>query len=246
MSQPNDGSFYLESLHVDGQALLDAAQRAPDGSVPGCPAWTMTELLGHTSGAHRWASHVLEHGATYQERVLPDPPTEFEDLVSWYQEGLTGLENRFAATGPGELVWTPTAGVTGSVWWRRKMAVETALHRWDAQQTAGVAAPVVAAVATGGIDEFVGGFLPGMLQFTADPPSGVVRLSATDIAATWTLDLDRRDSPTVLTDASPSTTLTAPASDLLLWTWNRLSDPHASLQVTGPDDVVEQWTAMRI
>ncbi len=251
-----DGDVNLEltAIHHDGQALVEAARSAPDAPVPSCPGWTMTDLIGHASGAHRWASHVVTQGDESQPRILPEPPAELADLLAWYDDGLAELEAILAATDPEAPVWTPTTGTTGSVWWRRKMAVETALHRWDAEHAAAQVggprpAPVDDGVAAAGIEEYLTEFLDGMLMVAGDArPTGTACLAPVDRAERWWLDLDRVGSGSASTAAaSPvDATVNATASDLLLWIWNRLPDPLASLQVEGRREIVLRWAAMRI
>ncbi len=238
---PEDANVALQALHDDGVALRDAVSRSPEAAVPSCPGWTGRDLLGHVAGVHRWALQVVADGAVPRLRLLPEPPSEFSGLVAWYTDGLEELAALLGGTDPGSPVWTPTAGVVGSMWWRRKIAVETALHRWDAQYAlaAGGGAPpeaIRATVAVAGINEYVTDLLPGMLA-GAGGPSGAVRLDSADTGDGWDLDLG---------PGGGAATIRGTASDLLLWMWNRLEHPTARLQVDGTADVVGRWPTMRI
>ena len=69
------------------------------------------------------------------------------------------------ATPPDQPVWTPIRGALGSVWWRRKQALEVAIHRADAQVAlGGVPETIDAPLALDGIDEYAEEFLPRMLR----------------------------------------------------------------------------------
>lgn len=241
----------LAAMTDDGHALLGAVAPRPDLAVPACPGWTASDLLAHTGGAHRWADHVLAQGPAAQERRLPAAPRQIEEWLRWYREGLDRLRESFDRLGPTEPVWTPTAGVATSAWWARKMAVETAIHRWDAQD-AGCAADGSAplelhsTVAAGGIDEFSSEFLPGLLAYQGDNgPRGLARLEAHDIRREWVLDLRPTDPVGGAKDAE-LTVVAGSASTLLLWMWNRHPDPFSVLSVTGPPDLLTDWSTLQI
>ncbi|MGO9927943.1 MAG: hypothetical protein ACLPLP_17950 [Mycobacterium sp.] len=103
-------------------------------------------------------------------------------------------------------------------WWRRRLAVETAMHRWDAQHAVAVEGgppptPLDADVAAAGIEEFVTEFLPGLLDACTDSRSG------------------RAD-----------VTVRGTGSDVLLWLTNRRND---SVDVRGDRDLLEAWTRLK-
>ena len=80
-------------------------------------------------------------------------------------------------------------------WWHRRLAVEVAIHRWDAQHAVGADGgpspdPLDGDVAAAGIEEFMIEFLPGLLaQETTRELSGTLHLHATDGPAQWWIDL---------------------------------------------------------
>ena len=236
---------YLTSIEANGKALADiAAHNDLDLPVPTCPGWTLADLLAHVSGANRWVSRCVSSGLTAQERILPPAPTGREALLRWSEESLDELLSILSATPPDDLVWTPIRGAMGSVWWRRKAALEVAIHRNDAENAVNLDRQIIdARLALDGIDEYSQEFLPLMLHAVAEsPPVTAVLLSPTDIDDSRVLSLipagDDRD-PGV-----PGVELTASASDLLLWMWNRL--PDRSLPVRGDDTVLTWWRGLAI
>lgn len=236
---------YLRSIEADGKALADIAARHDlDLPVPTCPGWTLGDLVAHVGGAARWVASCVASGLTAQERILAPAPSGRDELLHWSDDSLDGLLSTLAATPPDEPVWTPIRGALGSVWWRRKAAIEVAIHRRDAEIAASVDLTVIdARLALDGIDEYSGEFLPLMLHAVAEPPPvTAVRLSPTDIDDSRVLSLipagDGRD-PGV-----PAVELTASAGDLLLWMWNRL--PNGCLAVNGDDAVVTWWAGLAI
>jgi len=236
---------YLTSIEANGKALVDIAARNDlDVPVPTCPGWTLGDLLAHVSGANRWVSHCVSSGLTAQERILPPAPTGRGALLRWSEESLDELLSILSATSPGEPVWTPIRGALGSVWWRRKAALEVAIHRNDAETAVDLDRQIIdARLALDGVDEYSQEFLPLMLHAVAEsPPVTAVLLSPTDIDDSRVLSLipagDERDPGT------PSVELTASASDLLLWMWNRV--PDGSLAVSGDETVVTWWKSLAI
>jgi uncharacterized protein (TIGR03083 family) len=236
---------YLTSIEANGRALADiAAHHDLDLPVPTCPSWTLGDLLAHVSGANRWVSQCVSSGLTAQERILPPAPTGRDALLRWSEESFDELLSILSATPPDELVWTPIRGALGSVWWRRKAALEAAIHRNDAENAVSLDRQIIdARLALDGIDEYSQEFLPLMLHAVAEsPPVTAVLLSPTDIDDARVLSLipagDDRD-PGV-----PGVELTASASDLLLWMWNRM--PDGSLAVSGDDTVLTWWKGLAI
>jgi uncharacterized protein (TIGR03083 family) len=236
---------YLQSIEADGRALAGIAGESDlELSVPGCPGWTLKDLLAHVAGAHRWVGKCVSEGLTAQERVLPPGPEGREELVEWFNESTDDLLRVLSATPRDELVWTPLRGAYASVWWRRKAALEAAIHRKDAEQALGAnAEDIDPLLALDGIDEYAEEFLPLMLHVVAAPPPvTAVLLSPNDIDDSRTLSLIPAG-----VDADPgeaNVEITSSASDLLLWMWNRL--PRERLAVKGDDAVVTWWRSLAI
>jgi uncharacterized protein (TIGR03083 family) len=236
---------YLQSIEADGKALAGiAADFDLELSIPSCPDWTLKDLLAHVAGANRWVNKCVSEGLAAQERVLPLGPDGREELVEWFNQSTDELLSVLSGTPPDELVWTPIRGALGSVWWRRKAALEAAIHRTDAGNALRAGPEIIdAQLALDGIDEYAEEFLPLMLLGVAElPPVTAVLLSPNDIDESRTLSLvvagDDRD------PGIPRVELKASASDLLLWMWNRV--PEAMLTVSGDDTVVQWWKGLAI
>jgi uncharacterized protein (TIGR03083 family) len=236
---------YLQSIALDSAALTDLAKRHDlDLPVPACPGWTLRDLVAHVGGANRWVTTCVSSGLSAQERILPSAPSGRDELLSWFDESLGELLSVLSATAPDEPVWTPILGPSGSVWWRRKQALEVAIHRTDAETATGVERTIIdPRLALDGIDEYAQEFLPLMLHAVAEPPPvTAVLLSPNDIDDSRVLSLipagdDRHP-------GIPHVELGGAASDLLLWMWNRVAD--GSLAVSGDDTVVVWWKGLAI
>lgn len=242
---PTGPCDYLQSIEADARALASIAGESDlELAVPGCPDWTLKDLLAHVAGANRWVSKCVSEGLVAQERVLPPGPAGREELVRWFNDSADELLSVLAATPRDELVWTPLRGAFASVWWRRKAALEAAIHLKDAERALRAnAVDIDPWLALDGIDEYAEEFLPLMLHAVAEPPPvTAVLLSPNDIDDSRTLSLI--PAGVDADPGEPNVEITSSASDLLLWMWNRL--PHGQLSVRGDDAVVTWWKSLAI
>jgi MDMPI C-terminal domain len=145
--------------------------------------------------------------------------------------------------------WTfSSLGERRAGWWRR-LAVELAIHRWDAQHAAAdrtaLPRPVHGDVAVAGIQEFLTEFLPGLLaQPGVTGLAGTLHLHATDEPGQRQANLgtgtaDNADTRPAHTD----TTVQGTRSDLLLWLTNR--GPLPAIKITGRESTAAAWTQLR-
>jgi uncharacterized protein (TIGR03083 family) len=242
---PLTNDWRLEWLQREADALADLASEPHlDLPVPTCPGWTVSDVLGHVGGAHRWCLSVVAAGEATSARPSSEPGLERSRLLPWYQEGATAVVETLRANPPDTPTWTPVPAGT-SAWWTRKMVVETAIHRWDAADSVarcgGVEAePVPSGVAADGIDEFFDDFLIGLVRRAgADAPGGPLELHSIDGARQWKTDLGG-------VGPGDTTTVKATVSDLILWLWNRLPDPLERLEISGDATMVVRWQNLKI
>ena len=238
----------LASLRTDGDGLIAAAERAGfDTDVPWCPGWKVRDLLHHSAEVwHFWAT-VVERGVTTPEQLADydDPPMPPDaDLGAWAR---AQRERAWQVLGWAALdtpLWTWARTQGNVAWTRRRMAQETAVHRWDAEAAAGSGWGIDTMVAVDGIEEFLQWFT-GYAKPDALPIDGSVHLHCTDDglpdgAGEWivhgmTSDGARFDRGHVKGDAA----VRGRASDLLLWLWRR----PASVEVIGDQGVAERFVA---
>jgi uncharacterized protein (TIGR03083 family) len=246
-----DSASLLTSLATDGAALADAAAGHLDRPVATCPDWTADGLVRHVGEVHAWVRQVV---AAKGERIGPRHPAaspeEPADLLAWYRAGVADLVEALSVD-PETPAWTFSRSAPNTVgWWRRRQALETALHRWDAQAAVGGDPdpdPIAAELAVAGVDELLSDFLPGLLR--SRPVQGLARtfhLHATDTPGEWWLDFDRDELTTRREHAKADAAVRGPASGLYLWLWNRQTPAAAGLEVFGRTETIDAWPAVKI
>jgi uncharacterized protein (TIGR03083 family) len=236
-----DRDAYLAAVAADGAALADAARLGLEQPVPSCPGWSVQDLLEHTGGVHQWVTETVRTGSLTRisRRDLPPPPGK-EDLIAWYEVGVGVLVSVLRDADPDAPVWNWGPGRQVGSFWPRRMAHETAVHRWDGQAAHGVQQPVATDLAVDGIDEII---RIGLSADVADKPEatlgGTFHVHTTDAEGEWLVEVS--DGKVHVRDehGKGDAAVRGPASDLLLFLWGR--QPAAPLEVFGDRAVVDRW-----
>jgi uncharacterized protein (TIGR03083 family) len=217
--------------------------------VPHCPEWDVAELVRHMGNILMWMAAVVTSRERVSRRTLEPGPEDPAELPRWYLAILDRTLDVLGSADPDSETWTfSSTGDRRVAWWNRRLAVEVAIHRWDAQHA--VAAdggpppnPLGGEVAAAGIKEFVIEFLPGLLaQEATGELSGTLHLHATDGPAEWWIDLDAAGKA-VPGHGKADTAIRGTRSDLLLWLTNRSS--LGSLEVFGRQELLDSWKRLR-
>lgn len=214
---------YVAALRSDGEALAVAATGRLDVPVPSCPGWSMADLVVHTGKVHRDKAQVVRRGGTERFTRADSPAPGPDDLLDWYREGLSDLADLLAAKDPEEPAWSWT-GDHRVAFWQRRMAHETAVHRWDAQDAVGIADPIAPAdLAADGVGEMLEVWAPAQLQDGPyDGPAGSLHVHATDAPGEWLVDLAPPALRVRHEHGKADAALRGAASDLDLVLWERL------------------------
>lgn len=238
---------YLAVIRREGDRFADAAVKALERRVPSCPEWTVHDLVVHLGIVHRHKERIVRGLLGENPGVEGlEPPDDPADLIAWYSEGLDLLHDTLQSADPDAAAWTWHEPDQTVGFWYRRMALETAVHRADAELGAGRdVTPVAADVAVDGLDEVLG---PIMAAYTDDPrwsfePDGrVVALETSVRHAVRRLHLGTGSHGVGWVygagqNGGSDVTITAPASDLYLWVWGRA--PADVLTVEGDVALVE-------
>ncbi|WP_116995704.1 maleylpyruvate isomerase family mycothiol-dependent enzyme [Desertimonas flava] len=216
----------LEAVSTESTALLDAARSAaPGAAVPGCPGWTVEDLVGHVAAVHHFWTYMVREGAStpegYEAPTRPEPGSaSLETLLDLAADRAAELLGVLRSADPDAFVWTWT-GAQPSDWVVRRMAQETAVHRIDAEQAAGRTGRLDAALAADGVDEFLSAFLARQ-RAGAAPLTGTVHLHCTDADGEWTVAQHEDGEYSVVREhAKGDVALRGEAHDLLMVLWRR-------------------------
>jgi uncharacterized protein (TIGR03083 family) len=238
-----DRASYLDSLRGDAADLLTAAGGHLDADVPTCPGWRMERLVGHVGRTYRWTAGWVEGDGA---REVPLPP-KGDAVIEWTRAGLAELIDAIEAEDGATTVKT-WAGDQPPIFWPRRMAIETAVHRWDAQVAAGDGRPVGTDLALDAVDELFEVILPwrGTAELGTENEGKTMHLHATDVddepgEGEWLITLAGERLTVEHRHAKGDVAVRGTASDLLLLLWNRV--PADRVDVFGDAGVLEWWRA---
>ncbi len=234
----------LTLIEDRSDALRSAAVGNLDARVPGCPGWSVRDLVTHLGKVHLFWSAAVTAGPA------AGPPDEdtigdrepLGDLLTWSASAAAALIGSLKDAGSerGCWAWWESSGApmtAGAV--ARHQVQEAGVHAFDAQQAAGNPEPLPPTLAADGVGEFLAVGLRTTGAWPHDPAT--VALSAGD-GGDWLLGLRReRLQISVLPDAErgPATadaTVTASPSDLVLAFYRRHGPDR--LRVTGNQTLV--------
>jgi uncharacterized protein (TIGR03083 family) len=239
--EPTD---HVAAIASEGAALAGTAASALDRPIPSCPDWDMAKLVQHVGLVHTWAGESIRRRGTeaVDRSTLPRAP-EGTALIPWLEAATATLIEALGVAEDDDPAGAWRGGPATAAFWRRRMANETAVHRWDAQAAVGRPSPVAAPLAADGIAEVLELLLP-LLAPSADPGRslGTLHLHCTDTQGEWLLAL--RDGRLEVTDghAKADAALRGQASDLFLACWGRRSGDGP--EVLGDDAVAQEWLAL--
>ncbi len=221
----------LARVRADTRAIVDVLATAPAAPIGCYEGWTVVELASHVGQIHRWVTGIVETRATSRPTsgypAAPDPA----EVPAWLVAGADALVAAFTAAGPGEQVWTISRHQRDVAFWRRRMVLETALHRWDAEVAAGRDATVDDTVAQAGVAETLDVYLAQRLDGTDVGGDGerVAFVPTHGTPATLVLRADGVD----LVDGDEGADARVHGSALDLWLLLTCRRPLAGLDVAG-------------
>ncbi|HSJ45244.1 MAG TPA: maleylpyruvate isomerase N-terminal domain-containing protein [Euzebyales bacterium] len=231
-----DDDVALDVLRDAAEELADTAVQDLSRDAVTYPGWSIADLVVHTGRIHRWVTEIVRTLAT-QRLAQPDVAQRPDDLIGWFRAGAADVMDALAATSPTTPVWTfagePTVG-----FWRRRMALETTIHRWDVQRVFGDAPPIADDVAVAGVTEALEIYLEPRLRGAEVCGDGeIVGLRALTGANSWAVRLQPDAIEVLRTDHADAWVEGTPA-DLWLFLMGRA--PRDVLDVRGPAEGVDR------
>jgi uncharacterized protein (TIGR03083 family) len=247
MSKPHfNKEFWVAGLRAEGAAFRTAVGQ--DGAlaspVPSCPHWSVEDLVRHVAGTYRWVTGHVSRGVTNHpgQPDRGDAPTGVA-VLAWWDEQYATLLKLLDWLDPSLPAWNWAPQTKKAEFWHRRMAHETAVHRWDAQMAVALNEPIEAKLAADGITEVLDTWLPAGKRRGPLDRHGVVALRAIDVAEVWNVRLRGEgiallDTDTLLDHHHHNERAIAigTASDLLLALYGRV--PFDVLDVAGDESLL--------
>jgi uncharacterized protein (TIGR03083 family) len=246
MGKPHfNKDFWVAGLRAEGAAFRAAVSHEDALGLPvlSCPDWTLEDLVRHLGDIYGWvAGHVGRGVMSRPERPAPEAPTGVA-VLAWWDERYANLLKTLDWLDPSLPAWNWAPQAKRAEFWHRRMAHETAIHRWDAQMAVGLSEPIEAKLAADGITEVIDTWLPAGRRRGPLDRHGVVALRATDVAAVWNVRLRGEGIALLDTDTlldhdrhKERAVASGTASDLLLALYGRV--PFDVLDTVGDESLL--------
>lgn len=256
-------------LNFDAHLVRESARFAealgaarPDTRVPSCPDWNADDLLWHLGEVQAFWATIVRDGITdaaQVEQVDAVRPANRTGLFAYFEQASSDLQVRLAAVADDATpAWTWSADQTvGFI--RRRQAHEALIHRLDAELTAGSRTPMDPTLCADGVEEALRvmyGGAPPWGTFAPDD-GGTLRLTATDIDASWLVTLgrftgidpadntavDEADIRVLEHDTGEAVArISGTAADLDCWLWHRPA--VGNVEHTGDAEVLQAFTSV--
>ena len=235
-------SELIATIRKEGEAILAAARYGVEATVPTCDGWEVDDLLVHLGRVYcRAAALVGERLST--ERDLPPEPPEGTDPIEYLTDALDDLVEALSSADADTPVWNWWGGESQTAaFWARRMAHESAVHRYDAQRAHGVAQPIDDDLARDGLDEMLDFLLPRIVaRDEVALPNATVLFTATDDGE-WPMRLGPDGVERLDVAKDPDVTVRGTPSALLLGAYNRIK--WSSLEVEGDEALLATWSQL--
>lgn len=229
-------------IESEAARIVAAYAANPGGKVTWSDRGSVNTVARHVAGAHHVVAQVIEdrpraHVGRFES--LAQPAEGDPAFPARFRAGTEALVAQCRGAPPAEVCWIPHPDGGGTVgFWKRHMAHETLVHRWDAEAGAGIAGPAMdPAVAADAIDEHLDFSVSATRAIHGSPAGPAVRIACTDNEQEWYLDVAEPGRRTLhLEPVDVALTLRGGAEALLLWKWGRLDAESAGVDVDGDGD----------
>ncbi|MGH2449464.1 MAG: maleylpyruvate isomerase family mycothiol-dependent enzyme [Chloroflexota bacterium] len=247
-----DRASFHAALKSESEALRTAAPGNLAVPVPTCPGWAIGDLVRHLGEVYEFFTDVVSTGAIDSSALHEKHQTmraerdeafaQSDRLLDWYRDRTDALLAALRSRSVDARVWTWWEPVQSVGWYDRRMAHETAVHRWDVEHALGDAVPIDPELSVDGIDEAL-----SMHAVDRRPDSELpgrnelFRFRTTDIPGQWDVFFPEAGGVEVTStdEQKAGVAVAGPASDILLYLWQR--SPADSLSVVGNRQFLDRW-----
>ena len=242
MNAPLSKDTYLAAVQADGELMVAAAHKGLDVAVPSCPGWNVANLTGHVGRVYRSVAEHIERRTMEMvpREEIPEAPAD-EAVVRFFEEGHERVLAALADIANEEPVWSWSSNQTGG-FYHRRMAQETLVHRWDAENAHGATSPIDGDLAADGVSELYEVLAPRAIS-VADKvqPDGTLHFHRTDGEGEWLLQLAGDEVRITHEHAKGDAAIRAPGADLLLLVWGRVDLGEIQAEVFGDRALADAW-----
>ena len=239
-----DTDAYIAATAREGAAVSAVAEAADlDAPVPSCPRWSLQKLVGHLGWVYNWVSeHIERRSATMLNRDDVPRAPQGEAVVEWYARSHARVLDALREIGPAEEVWG-WAGINTGAFWHKRLAHESLIHRWDAENAAGEPGRLDNDLAADGVDELLEVVLPFQVGLGNDPlPQGSLHVHRTDGDGEWLCRISEGRLVAERIHARGDVAVRGTGEQLDLLLWRRIGPDD--VEVFGDVDVLAAWTAL--
>jgi uncharacterized protein (TIGR03083 family) len=235
---------FVGAIEREGLALGRTITRGAERRIAVYPHWTLLDLVAHTGTVHRWVAGLVTSGSFRPPARPGHRDRDPGRLSEWFAEGLVLVIDVLRNTDPDRPVWTMAADRTAG-FWRRRMAHETAAHRWDAEQAIGHPQPIDPPIALTGIPETLEIHVVRPLTGAEVRGNGErIALRTTDVSGAWVVTLQPNRVEFEASAGPADVTLSGSASSVWLSLMGR---PVSDVAARGDKDCLTRFqTALRM
>jgi uncharacterized protein (TIGR03083 family) len=230
---------YLEQIEHNADLLLRAARMAGlDARVPSCPQWRVLGLLQHVTKIHHWATAIIS--GVERSKLTFEPPAE-DEIYAVFAAGCGALLAALRSAPDNLQAWTMFPSTSPRLFWARRQAHETTIHRVDAELAADFGVTEIATeFAKDGLDELLCGMIGARISAVDLPRSFTMTVTPLDANAAWTVTASPQQirCEPLARDFSDLNVFGL-AADLYRWAWHRAGDDEVALR--GDMSVADTW-----
>lgn len=235
---------YADHVIADAGRFASAIERGDlHATVPSCPGWDLSRLTQHLGQIHRWAAFCVAHGrAPGDAEAAALESYQPEGAADWMRAGAAELASILRAVDPAGPTWHPFPVDRVASVWPRRMAHETAMHRWDAELAVGSPTPIDPHLASDGIDEYFELAVPRLAKRDGvELPTQSLHVHCTDVEGEWLVWTDDGEYRMTRAHEKGDAALRGPAEAILLRLWGRESGRADELSPVGDESALDAW-----
>src|ERR1039458_1476816 len=178
------GDAYDALRAVDFQRFCTAARTDLTAHVPTCPEWDVAGLCDHLARVYQGRSYIVANGEFLDSEAF-ELRAEGEDPVAWVQRWSDELDRALLGQDDDAPTVTFMPDATTMHFWRRRMALETIVHRTDAEIAVGDVTSMDDELSADGVDEMLWFFSDPRTEHTTDAAASRSVVELTDGTRSW-------------------------------------------------------------